>query len=201
MEVSTKQRFAETIETNPLPNWALDPYREEKEQSSKPADISTDASVRGIILHRLLEVLPTVEPKDYQIIAQKIIDQSKTPHLITSDDVQKIIELLKHPTLGALFSSHTLAEVNISGKLDGKPFLGRIDRLNIQNNHIMLVDYKTSTNPPKTVKDIHHSHIKQLSGYAKILREIYQNHTLQLFLLWTENLDLMEVPLEFTLNK
>ena len=87
---TTKQRFAETIETNPLPNWALDPYREEKEQSSKPADISTDASVRGIILHRLLEVLPTVEPKDYQIIAQKIIDQSKTPHLITSDDVQKI---------------------------------------------------------------------------------------------------------------
>ncbi len=196
-----KERLAETIETNPLPNWALDPYREEKEQSNKAADISTDASVRGILLHRLLEVLPTVKTKDYHAIAQKIISQSKTPQLITPDDVQKIIDLLTHPTLGALFSSHTLAEVNISGNLDGKPFLGRIDRLSIQNNHIMIVDYKTSTNPPKTIKDIHNSHIKQLSGYAKILGEIYQNHTLQLFLLWTENLDLMEVPLEFTLIK
>ena len=83
-----------------------------------------------------------------------------------------------------------MAEVPIIGTLEGVPFSGQIDRLIIQEKEVILVDFKTNRCVPQKVPE---NYQKQLNAYRDLLKNIFPDKIMKSYLLWTENMTLMEV--------
>ncbi len=71
---------------------------------------------------------------------------------------------------------------------------GRIDRLRVREHDVLVVDYKASRPPPRTLADIDPAYVRQLALYRLALGSIYPRKVVRAAILWTESLKLMEVP-------
>jgi len=171
----------------PLPAWANTPLENvkiktgihKKERSSMPA------AGRGILLHRFFECLPQIPEEQRYYVACQIIEKAGETIQEWENDIQATLKILTDTLFKDIFGPESLAEVPISGRIDGIPFHGRIDRLLVRSDTLTIVDYKTSPNPPLRLKDVPEAYIKQLEGYATALRTIYPHHQIQKILLWT----------------
>ncbi|MBQ8785469.1 MAG: double-strand break repair helicase AddA [Alphaproteobacteria bacterium] len=166
---------------------------------SEPANISPliinkDRTLykRGEIIHKLLQFLPTIS-KDKQI--QTITDflQQKAPDFIETD-VEKICKeitfLLNNKEFGKVFGANSKAEVPIMGEVDGKIISGQIDRLIIDDNQVIIVDYKTNKNVPDKIPAVY---VSQLNAYKKLMKKIYPQKEIKTYILWTNTANMMEI--------
>ncbi|MFV0431543.1 MAG: double-strand break repair helicase AddA [Alphaproteobacteria bacterium] len=148
---------------------------------------------RGLIIHKLLELLPQSDKKDWHMIAQHYLSQ-KNWQLSPSQQKQveqEIMTVLNHPDFTEVFHPDALVEVPISGIIDDNIVSGRIDRLLIKDDEILLIDFKTNRKPPQKVEDIPSIYIKQLNIYKKLLSDIWPNKPIKSALLWTDSCQLM----------
>ena len=147
---------------------------------------------RGEIIHKLLQFLPTIS-KDKQI--QTITDflQQKAPDF-RETDVEKICKeitfLLNNKEFGKVFGANSKAEVPIMGEVDGKIISGQIDRLIIDDNQVIIVDYKTNKNVPNKVPSVY---VSQLNAYKKLMKKIYPQKEIKTYILWTNTANMMEI--------
>ena len=89
-----------------------------------------------------------------------------------------------------LFGPNSIAEVPVIGKLDGQIISGQIDRLVVKEKEVIIIDFKTNRFVPKTVPE---NYQKQLSVYKDLLKNIFPDKIVKSYLLWTENMTLVEV--------
>ena len=68
---------------------------------------------------------------------------------------------------------------------------GKIDRLAVTDEAILIVDYKTNRRPPATESDVPVAYIRQMAIYRAALRAIYDDRPIRCALLWTESPRLM----------
>jgi len=61
---------------------------------------------------------------------------------------------------------------------------GQIDRLAVDDNEILLADFKTGA-PPVIAQDIPRAYWLQMALYRRLLCEIYPNRTLRALLIYT----------------
>jgi ATP-dependent helicase/nuclease subunit A len=146
---------------------------------------------RGILIHRLLEFLPLVkeperERKAFQYLNNEDVPKDLIPGMIAS--AQKIFQA--YPDL---FGSPSYAEVPIIGYMSESLLSGQIDRLIINEDHVLIVDYKTHTHVPQNITDIPNTYVRQMALYRHALTHIYPEKTILCGLLWTElpRLDLL----------
>ncbi len=150
---------------------------------------------RGNIIHKLLEVLPNINPSQRKAIAygflqRKIWNLSK----IQQDAIyQEVDLLLNHKEFAPLFSKEALAEVPISGIIEDDIITGRIDRLWMNEDRILIIDFKSNRNIPASVQTIPTIYLRQVKIYKTLLKQIYPKKTIKAALLWTQNAMLMEV--------
>ena len=71
---------------------------------------------------------------------------------------------------------------------------GRIDRLMVRADDVLIVDYKTNRPPPRTLEDVDPAYLWQLALYRLALDALYPEKTVRTAILWTEALKLMEIP-------
>jgi ATP-dependent helicase/nuclease subunit A len=185
--------------TTPLPAWALQtvpletprtaltPRLEEPPVSvyGMNATTANAARERGIVLHSYLQKLPLVPPQERAVYL---------PETLNAGDKAMLLALLAHPDLKDVFANERLTEVPVRAVLDGKLYQGQIDCLVIGKDKILLVDYKSTLNPPTTLEDVPKSYIQQLALYAASVRALYPQHLLECALLWTATGKLMRVP-------
>jgi ATP-dependent helicase/nuclease subunit A len=108
----------------------------------------------------------------------------------------QVMQVLGHPTFAPLFGSGSLAEAPITGCLeDGTVVSGRIDRLLVTPDEVLVVDFKTGKAPTDTTL-IPAAYAKQMELYAKLLRSIYPQHRIRTALLYVSEPVL--IPLEIT---
>jgi ATP-dependent helicase/nuclease subunit A len=173
-----------------IPNWILEKPVFQNFSQKTTQTISTKAMQRGIIIHKLFELLPNFKGDDLLSTVQKWIKKQGFESLLYPDDLEKVLSIITHTEYREFFGPNSLAEVAVA---NGE-FMGRIDRLWVGSDTVVILDYKTSINPVLTISEVSQNHIQQLDEYGKAIQVIYKNHKIRTFLLWTEGPHLMEIP-------
>ena len=150
---------------------------------------------RGIIVHALLEILPQYPADQRQIVAQKLLADQAYP---LSQKEQKsltecVIKILSDPKISVLFSPSSLAEVPVSGVVGNRVINGKIDRLNVLNDEVLLIDYKSGSAVPENINDTPVAYVRQMAAYKALIEKIYPDKKVRCFLLWTEEAQVDEI--------
>lgn len=113
------------------------------------------------------------------------------PNGDTCGDRELVAKIKSTPGIADFFSPHARTEIPIAGMLNKKFVSRRIDRIIVDNdkNIVKIMDYKTDLNHEL----MRNMYISQLSEYAQLLRDIYPNHTIHGYILWTSDFTLDQV--------
>lgn len=152
-----------------------------------------EAKQRGTSLHLLLEHLPRVEPKDRIELAQKLGRLGPD-----GEDLLPIAErVLDAKHLAFLFAPDTMAEVSLTTplpSLGGSQALGIIDRLVIEPDRILAVDFKSNTTVPTIAEKTPAGLLAQMGAYQEMLAQLYPDKKVEVAILWTQTAELMVLP-------
>ncbi|RZJ77961.1 MAG: hypothetical protein EON88_34700, partial [Brevundimonas sp.] len=92
------------------------------------------------------------------------------------------------------------AEVALTGSAPGLPrgvsISGRIDRLVITPERVLVVDYKSNRPAPDRIEAADPAYVLQLAVYVAVLRRLYPDRAVEAALVWTDGPRLMAVPAE-----
>lgn len=187
---------------NPLPDWAYRPAPEEptlpkplapsKSAHEEPAPDSpldttqTQALERGKFIHKLLQHLPTVPSDKWDTVIKRLKPEN-------IDVPQNLTDLLTSEKFKILFGKNTLAEVPVVGVWNNKAVSGQIDRLIMLKDEVWIVDFKTNRHVPINTDFIPKLYREQLNAYRGLISQIFSDKVIRTYLLWTENLTLMEI--------
>ncbi|MFN4010900.1 MAG: double-strand break repair helicase AddA [Pannonibacter sp.] len=155
---------------------------------------------RGRLLHRLLETLPDLPAGERAAAAERLIASGLAPRFANRADelTSEVLRIVEDPAFAELFAEGGLAEVPITGQLvaaDGitVQVTGQIDRLVVNANRVLILDYKTNRHVPEDATGIPPDYLAQLAVYRALLLEIYPGHDVEAALLWTSVPRLMPV--------
>lgn len=179
--------FNTSAPQEPVPSKPLVPSKPEIEEPALFSPIKNKQALkRGIFIHKLLQLLPSVAPEDRQYILEKT-----TPMDITLPE--HLLDVFEKKELVELFSKESLAEVPVVGNVDNFIVSGQVDRLVVTSNAVLIIDFKTNRAPPVEPKDIPLAYVRQMNMYKSLLKNIFPDKNVKCYLLWIENLTLMEV--------
>ncbi|MBR6730612.1 MAG: PD-(D/E)XK nuclease family protein [Alphaproteobacteria bacterium] len=144
------------------------------------------AMKRGTFIHQLLQYLPDIEPEKRKEVALRL-----KPDGI--DIPENLFDVFEKEEFNHLFSKESKAEVPIVGVVKNQVVSGQIDRLIITDDAVLIVDFKSGKHVPLREKFVPPLYIKQMMMYKELLKEIFPDKMIKTYLLWTENLSLMEL--------
>lgn len=193
----------------PLQGWALTPPAAEPSPSrplapSRPAGDeppvrsplgSDDGSrfLRGLLIHKLLEILPEVPAARRADLARRFLARPihGLPAEAQAEIASEVLRLFDDPALGHVFGPGSFAELPVAGEItgaDGSPRVihGQIDRLVVMERSVLIVDYKTNRPPPLRESDVAPIYLRQMATYRAALRRIYPGRQVDCALLWTD---------------
>ncbi|MBO0750789.1 MAG: PD-(D/E)XK nuclease family protein, partial [Bradyrhizobiaceae bacterium] len=175
-----------------------------RRRSSAAEQAQATAMARGTLIHRLLQSLPDIAPERREAAAHRFL-AGAGPQLSARERnvfAGQVLAIIADPRFAALFAPGSRAEVSIVGRLargGGPPFpvSGQVDRLAVTADAVLIADYKTNRDPPRTVADAlsaHWNYVGQLALYRAVLGKIYSDRPIRAALVWTEIPALMELP-------
>jgi ATP-dependent helicase/nuclease subunit A len=154
---------------------------------------------RGELIHRLLQLLPDLEPAGRAGAAQGLL--AREPGL---DEAQRreiaaaALGVLEDERFAAVFGPGSRAEAAIAG---GVPSLGaaglvsgRVDRLLIAQDRVLVVDFKTNRPSPDRIEDADPAYLRQMAVYGAVLAQVFPDRRIDAALVWTDGPKLMAVP-------
>jgi ATP-dependent helicase/nuclease subunit A len=108
------------------------------------------------------------------------------------------LAVLGDPGFSAVFGPGSRAEVAIAGAAARLPpglrISGRVDRLVVEENRVLVVDFKTNRPAPRDIESADPNYVLQMAIYAAVLAEIFPKRRIEAALLWTDGPRLMPVP-------
>ena len=112
-----------------------------------------------------------------------------TPDHNTND--KTVAKILSCPDLRRLFDTTSKTEVPVAGTINNRFVSRRLDRLRVDstNKTIEILDYKTDTNPD----EFRTKYIAQIQEYATLLQQIYPDHKIKCYILWTYDFTLEKI--------
>ena len=204
-------------QTEPLPYWLRRAPMDEvniqpplrpsnaiaaSDRAERPIESSFSriARRRGILIHRLLELLPAVPSERRTVIALEFL-KAHAPEIDTNEQliiVSEVVDLITHSKLSSLFSNASKAEVPLAGVLrrDGYPprrVSGQIDRLSVLENEVLIADFKTTSAPPKAANGVPQRTAAQLATYRALVADLYPGRIIRCFVIYTAGLEVIEV--------
>ncbi len=145
------------------------------------------AKARGIALHLLLERLPRVDRAFWADHAAALVRDAG----LRADVLAEAEVLLSTPELMPLFASGTLAECAVTGEWADRRMAGTIDRLVLEPDRVLIVDYKSNAVIPNRPEAVPEGLLRQLGAYAHMLAQIYPDRRIDCAILWTRTATLM----------
>ena len=182
----------------PEPPSPLTPSKPEIEEPSFLSPLSPErqkAAKRGLMIHTLLETLPYIKDCDRFDAALRLMQKRmpETTEEERSKIVSDVLNILNSNDFKFLFSETSLSEVPVSGVVKNKVINGRIDRLAITKDQVLIADYKSNRRIPQSAEEIPEAYIAQAKAYAQVLEKIYPDKKIRSFLIWTEEAKLWEI--------
>ncbi len=158
---------------------------------------------RGVLIHRLLQLLPGVDVSARVAAAARFLgtNAAEFSEAERGEMSAATLGVLGHAEFADLFGPNSRAEVPVVGvvrmRVDqggGEAVLsGQIDRLVVRADHVLIVDYKTHRPAPKTAADAPAQYVRQMAAYRGALAAIYPGRPIRCALLWTDGPRLMEL--------
>ncbi|MEM6636833.1 MAG: double-strand break repair helicase AddA [Pseudomonadota bacterium] len=185
------------------------PPPEERQRYLSPSDLGGSKALpgeagldeeaalkRGSAIHTLLEHLPGTDPADALTLSRHLLPEIPGPELEAL--LNEVTALLEKPTFQDILGASSLAEVPVTGTIEGfaAPFRGVVDRLLVNDGRILAVDFKTNATVPGRPEDVPEGLLRQMGAYAEILMQIYPDRPVQTAILWTRPPLLMDLPHE-----
>ncbi|TPM40173.1 double-strand break repair helicase AddA [Mesorhizobium sp. B2-3-4] len=158
------------------------------------------AVLRGLALHRLLQMLPGIAVDERKSAAERYLSRTGAEWPAPERDkaLASVIAILADPRLAQLFAPSSRAEVAIMGSLEvrGKvrSISGKIDRLAVTADAVSIVDYKTNRPAPASLAEVPSAYLLQLALYRALLKPLYPGREVKAALLFTEAPRLIELP-------
>ena len=152
---------------------------------------------RGRAIHHLLENLSPIEPDDRMVAAQRLLDAHEDGDALNQSEIEKTIALLSSKELEWIFDEKSIEEVSISANLPtlgGIRVHGIIDRLILDDESVIAVDFKSNSVTPKTANETPEGILRQMGAYAEALTQIYEGKDIKTAILWTETAEVFELP-------
>ena len=179
---------------DPTPPRPLAPSRPavaEPAALSPLAEPSGDRFHRGIVIHRLLQVLPDLPQGDRERACRSYL--ARPAHALSpeaqAEIAAEVLATLAAPEIADLFGPHSMAEVPVIGTVigpDGPEVIsGQVDRLIVGDDGIMILDYKSSRPAPLTAEEVAPAYLRQMAAYRAVLRALWPDRPVSCALLWT----------------
>jgi len=156
---------------------------------------------RGDLIHKLFQVLPDIASSDRRAAATRLM--ARQPEL-TGEQRQEMIEaafgVLDAPRFAIVFGEGSRAEAAVAGTApdlpEGLSVAGRIDRLVVRPDRVVVIDYKTNRPAPETAELADPAYLTQMALYVAVLRALYPDRPVEAVLIWTDGPRLTPVPLD-----
>ncbi|MDI1364933.1 MAG: 3'-5' exonuclease, partial [bacterium] len=213
------QETLAALVTAPLPGWATGlaaaepalaryaaPSRIEDEADSRAPAPSPLAKIEGLgryrrgeIIHRLLQILPDVVPAERRAATGRLRAALRD---LTAEQRRAMAAAavggLEDDRFAAVFGPGSRAEVALAGTSallpKGLAISGRVDRLVVTGERVLVVDFKTNRPAPAAIEDADPAYLAQMAVYVAVLREVFPDRPVAAALVWTDGPKLMEVP-------
>ncbi|WP_029660614.1 double-strand break repair helicase AddA [Aliihoeflea sp. 2WW] len=155
---------------------------------------------RGSAIHRLLQSLPDVPEDERAPSARRYLERLGQGWSEAEREQMwsGIAAILSDPAFAGVFAPGSRAEVSIMGRVTvggaERAVSGKIDRLVVIGDEVLIVDYKTNRPAPRTLAEVPPGYLAQLALYRALLRPLYPQHAVRAALLFTEAPVLIDVP-------
>jgi ATP-dependent helicase/nuclease subunit A len=133
----------------------------------------------GNLAHRLLQHLPNVPEKARAQTALVVarLHGGALPQAMRHEIVANVAAVMAQPALSGLFGPESIAEAGVGGEItlgDGRPFpvAGRIDRLLVTPDEVLIVDFKSGRKPPGPAGALPQA-LAQIAAYRRLMSEVY----------------------------
>ncbi|MBJ7577302.1 double-strand break repair helicase AddA [Devosia sp. MC532] len=155
----------------------------------------------GIALHALLQHLVRVERSAWEQVAPRALDALMPGGGEHAEDVQnRAISILSRPEFSALFGPASRPEVpfQINAIKKGEPVVlrGRMDRIVVDDEGVLVIDYKSDANAPSEAGKVSPAYLTQLGLYALVATQLFPGRSVRAGILWTQLESLMILPPE-----
>ncbi|MCJ7422300.1 double-strand break repair helicase AddA [Sphingomicrobium astaxanthinifaciens] len=155
-----------------------------------------DAARRGILIHALLERLPGVPAEARAATAQRWLT---TSHGVAAAEAEALataaLGVIEAPEHAALFGDNALAEAPLAATLpDGRVIAGTVDRLLVEPDRVLVVDFKTGRRVPEDAAAVPEAYRRQMAAYVAALEVIFPGRRIESALLYTAGPRLLVLP-------
>jgi ATP-dependent helicase/nuclease subunit A len=155
----------------------------------------------GIALHALLQHLGRVERSEWNRVAPRALEVLLPDHGSSHRRlVDKALSILSRPDLEHLFAPSSRAELPFRLQVRHKGNLvwlsGRIDRVVVDEQGVLVVDYKSDAIVPEGTEDVPGNYLTQVGLYALVADQLFPGRPVRAAILWTALESLMNLPSE-----
>lgn len=147
---------------------------------------------RGVAAHRLLQLLPDIDPSTREAAAIRYL--GKVGAAWPQDERERLwrsVEaILGDDAFAPLFAPGSRAEVSLMGTIMvagmQRAVSGKIDRLVVTDADVLIVDFKTGRPAATGPDQVPAAHVAQMAIYAALLRPLYPGRRMRAALVYTE---------------
>ena len=148
------------------------------------AEAMQAAAFRGTLIHKLFERLPALAPVDRADAALRWLE-AQGAGAQAQAVLTEVLGVLDDPRHSALFGPDALAEVPIAGLVDDQAIAGIVDRLLVEQDRVLVVDFKTGLKVPGAAAEVALPHRRQMAAYAAVLARAFPGRRVEAALLYT----------------
>jgi len=207
-EKSPKLSSEVSSEKKQLPAWALkSPFNHHTHREKnfiapsaalgQSADtINMQAKQRGIIIHKLLELLVNIKPQERRQAADRFLNNNVRLSQDRTDYMIEVFNIINHPEYSILLDPNGFSEVPIVGnisKADNLAISGQIDRLVITSDKVLIADYKTDRYLTDISK-LSRKYILQMALYKEALQTLYPHKNIECYIIATAAPQIILLP-------
>ncbi|TWG88949.1 DNA helicase/exodeoxyribonuclease V subunit A [Mesorhizobium sp. J18] len=158
---------------------------------------------RGHAIHRLLQILPEIAPDQREAAAWRYLSRAGASWSLEERQTawQSVATIMENERFAPIFAPGSRPEISIMGtlKLGSRMHAvsGKIDRLAVSGDEVLIVDYKTNRPAPADLPDVPSAYVTQLALYAELLKPLYPEKAIAAALLFTEVPRLIQIPPQY----
>jgi len=197
LEMEAGARQTTPADAMALPDWARRPAPPEPRAARpiRPSDaldgnpllspLAARRFRRGLVIHALLARLPDVPPEDRARIAQAYAAARGMPD--PEGLAAETLAVLDDPQFAAAFGPHSRAEAELIADIGlAAPIHGRIDRLAVTPEEVLILDFKTNRPPPAREEQVAEIYLNQMALYREGARRVFPGRRVACGLLFTD---------------
>jgi ATP-dependent helicase/nuclease subunit A len=194
-----------------LPDWALRSAAEEREETEILASERVKRSLSlqyasgarmpamdfGSAVHGALEAIADAPPELWGPRAREVARVHASAGEISAI-VEEVLRVRENPAFASLFGPGSFGEVGLRGRVSWQGrrfrFPGRLDRVVVQDDGVLVVEFKTDRFVPAEPSGIRPGYLRQLALYRRALEGLFPGKPVSCGILWTVSPRLMLVP-------